>query len=372
MQATRRTRLMHVVPDLGVGGLSKVVLALCDNIDRSRFDLSALCLKYRGELADELERKGIPVLLVEQTERTDYLAFLKVRRILRRERIDVVHTHNTPGLLDGGLGAILAGGRRIVHTEHGRAFPDTRRMMLAERLLSYATHRFVGVSQKTVDDLVRFEAIPRRKIELIPNGIDADPFRRSIDRSLKLEELGLPADCPIIGIGARLAPEKGFEHLLEAVRLMRAEFPELRLLIAGKGPLQAELEALTRAKGISDSVLFLGLRHDMPELLKLFDVYVLSSLSEGLPMGLLEAMAAECPIVSTSVGGIPSVIEDGVNGFLVPAGDPEALAAAIARLLRDPQMRRDFAARSLVVFERGYGAEQMTRRYEELYLGSAA
>ena len=116
---------------------------------------------------------------------------------------------------------------------------------------------------------------------------------------------------------------------------------------------------------------FLGLRHDMPELLRLFDVYVLSSLREGLPMAILEAMAAECPVVATRVGGIHSVIEDGVNGLLVPPRDPGALVIAIAKLLRDPDLRCRFAARSLAVFDRGYSAEQMIRRYEALYLESA-
>jgi glycosyltransferase involved in cell wall biosynthesis len=366
----QRKRLMHVVPDLEVGGLQKVVVALCQGIDRSRFDVSALCLWTRGDLAAELEAAGTPVFLIGRAERTDYLAFRKVRSILARGRIDIVHTHNTPALLDGAVGALLAGVRRIIHTEHGRAFPDTRRIMFAERVLSLALHRFVGVSEETVERLIEYEKIPRRKLEMIPNGIVAEPFEREIDRAAKRAELGVPPGAPILGLGARLAPEKGLDQLLEAVRLLRAEFPAIQLLIAGEGPEELVLRALARERGIAESVRFLGVRHDMPELLKVFDVYVLSSLREGLPMSILEAMAAGCPVVATRVGGIHSVIEDGVNGVLVPPRDPRALANAIAALLRDADLRRSFAARSHAVFHSGYSAEQMIRRYEALYLES--
>jgi glycosyltransferase involved in cell wall biosynthesis len=243
--------------------------------------------------------------------------------------------------------------------------------MLAEHLLSYAAHRFVGVSEETVEDVVRYERIPRRKVVMIPNGVDGAPFRCSIDAGAKRRELGLPAEGPLLGVGARLVPEKGLEDLIEAVRLLRTGFPTLRLLIAGSGPLEDSLQELAQQRGVADAVHLLGVRHDMPELLRLFDVYVLSSLREGLPMGLLEAMAAECPVVATRVGGIPSVIEDGVNGLLAPPRDPEALAAAIETLLVDKALRSSFSERSRALFDREYGVEQMVRRYESLYLESA-
>jgi glycosyltransferase involved in cell wall biosynthesis len=363
----RPLRVMQIVPDLGVGGLPQVVLTLCRAIDRERFSLSALCLHYKGEFGEELERLGIPVFVVEQTERTDYLACLKIARILREQQIDVVHTHNTESLIDGGLGVLRAWTPRMVHTEHGRAFPDKRRHMLAEHVLSYATHRFVGVSEATSQDLIHFEKISRRKVVTIPNGIDASAFHADVDIAGKRAELGVPGEGPLIGLTARIVPEKGIEYLVEAMRPLAEEIPTLRLLIAGTGPLEAELKAQAAEAGLEEQIRFLGVRRDIPELLRVLDVFVLCSVREGLPMAILEAMAAECPVVATDVGGIHTVIEHDVNGLLVPPRDPAALASAIARLLRDSALRRRFAERSLEIFRQGYSAERMARRYESLY-----
>jgi glycosyltransferase involved in cell wall biosynthesis len=233
--------------------------------------------------------------------------------------------------------------------------------------MSLFAYRVVGVSDHTSANLEKYEKIPTAKIETIPNGIDGSAFDIPVDRDAKRRELGIPGDAMIIGIAARLSPPKGVTHILRALPDIVARVPRVALIVAGEGPLEQDLRAETARLGLGDHVKFVGPRADMPELLKLFDLYVLPSVSEGLPMVLLEAMAAGCPIVATSVGGVPSAIEDGVNGLLVPPQNPAMLARAVVLALGDAALRRRLALAGKQAFAARFSAETMTRRYERLY-----
>ena len=145
---------MQITHDLGIGGLPQIVVNICKTVDRDRFDLSVLCLRGLGEFVPEIEKLGIQVILLPQNVGIDYLAFLKVAKILRDRKIDVIHTHNTQPLIDGTLGALLAGVKTIVHTDHSRQFPDKRRYMFAEWLMSHFVYKMVGVSHPTSHDLI--------------------------------------------------------------------------------------------------------------------------------------------------------------------------------------------------------------------------
>lgn len=366
-----KIRLMQITHDLAIGGLQRVVANICRTIDRDRFDVQVLCLRELGPFAADIERLGIKVSLIPQIGRTDYFSFLKVARILRSERIDVIHTHNTQPFVDGTMGALLSGVRTIVHTDHARNFPDKRRYMLAERAMSFFAYRVVGVSDHTSANLAKYEKIPTAKIETIPNGIDGSAFDIQVDCGAKRRELGIPDDGIVLGIGVRLTAQKGITYLIQAMPEVVARLSRVMLVIAGEGPLEDELKTQAVRLGVDRHVLFVGPRTDMADLLKVFDLYVLPSLWEGLPMVLLEAMAAGCTIVATSVGGVPSAIENDVNGLLVPPKDPAALAAAINRAIEDEPLRRRLALAARQVFASRFSAETMTRRYERLYLRQA-
>ena len=362
-----KIRLMQITHDLAIGGLQRVVVNICRAIDRDAFDVQVLCLRDLGPFAADVERLGIKVGLLPQTGRTDYFSFLKVARILRAERTDVIHTHNTQPFVDGTLGALLSGVRTIVHTDHAREFPDKRRYMLAERAMSLFAYRVVGVSDHTSANLEKYEKIATAKIETIPNGIDGSAFDIPVDREARRRGLGIPADAMVLGIGVRLSEQKGITYLLQALPEVVARVPRAVLVVAGEGPLEQDLKAEAERLALGSHVKFVGPRLDVPELLKVFDLYVLPSLWEGLPMVLLEAMAAGCPIVATGVGGVPSAIESGVNGLLVPPQNPAMLARAIVLLLNDEAARRRFALAGKQAFAARFSAETMTRRYERLY-----
>jgi len=243
--------------------------------------------------------------------------------------------------------------------------------MFAEWVLSHWVYRIVGVSNETSKNLVDYEKISPKKIVTIRNGVVGDTFQRPINKFAKRAELGIPSSAPVIGLAARLTEQKGLTFLLQALPAVLRAQRDLRLVIAGDGPLRRNLEEEAQRVGVGSHVHFLGPRTDMPDILQLFDVYVLPSIWEGLPMVLLEAMAAGCPIVATNVGGNPDAVRDGYNGYLVPARDPDALATRVIGLLSDRRQREEFGRNGRTLFDREFSAAIMARSYEQLYLRHA-
>ncbi len=364
-----KIKLMQITHDLAIGGLQQVVVNICRTIDRDRFDVSVLCLRELGEFVPDVERLGIPVHFLPQKENgTDYFSFLKVARILRREKTEVIHTHNTQPFVDGTIAALLSGVKTIIHTDHARDFPDKYRYMVAEHLMSHFAYKVVGVSEHTSENLIHYEKISPKKILTIENGIDGSRFEITIDKQKKRKELGIRETGPIIGLGVRLAEQKGITYLLQATPQVIKAFPDITLVIAGDGELKEDLQKETRQLNIEQNVCFAGARLDIPDLLQLFDVYVLPSLWEGMPMVILEALAAGCPVLATDVGGVAKVIDNEVTGLLVEPRNPEQLAISILRILSDRQLQEKFIRNGLQKFQKKFSAEIMARQYEKLYL----
>jgi len=364
-----KIKLLHITPSLTIGGLERVVVNLCKFIDRDIFHVSVLCLRGLGPFAEEIEQLGIKVTLLDQKrDGTDYLSFMKVAKTLAQGNIQVIHTHNTQPLIDGTLGSILSKGRYgIVHTEHGREFPDKRRYMFAEWCMSHFVHKFVAVSDNMAYKLRIFEKISSKKLMTIDNGIDDIKFDIIIDQDKKRKELGLPANCPVIGIISRLERVKGIKYLIHALPKILKVHKDLRLLIVGDGSEKEQLQAECRHLDIAEHVLFCGNRLDIPEIFQVLDIYLLPSLSEGLPMGLIEAMAAGRPIVASKVGGIPAAVQDMCTALLVSPGNSKEIADAVLALLANHELRLTLSSNATELFKKRFSAVNMTRKYSELY-----
>jgi glycosyltransferase involved in cell wall biosynthesis len=361
--------LLQITHDLDLGGLQQVVYQLCRAIDRDRFDVSVLCLRERGRFAPDVEALGVPVHLLDQEPGgVDYFAFRKVARMLKALSIDAIHTHNTQPFIDGTMGAFLAGVHTIVHTDHARAFPDKTRYMVAEWAMSQLAYKVVACSEHTAQQLRRYEKISPAKLVTIPNGIDGSKFEVTIDRGAMCRELGITRTGPIIGLAVRLSEQKGITYLLQAMPAILQQHPDTTLIIAGEGELKEALQTEAAERGVAANVIFCGARKDIPQLVKLLDVYVLPSIWEGLPMVILEAMASGCPVVATDVGGTSTAVVQGETGELVKPADPALLALAIIKLLDSPQLRQQYAVRARALFASRFTAEAMTRQYERLYL----
>jgi glycosyltransferase involved in cell wall biosynthesis len=363
--------LLFISQDLGIGGLERVVATLARTVDRTQFTPRALCLRELGEFGQQLRDEGIPVdVLPWHPDRPDYLSFVEVARLIRDANVAVVHSHNTDAFLNAGLARLLVPRRlRLVHTDHARAFPDRAHLMIAESLLARMAHMVVGVSAHTTAQLARYEKIPASRLCTIPNGIDGAPFDHPADRRDLRARLGVPAEAELVGLGARLTRQKGVDVLLEAWPAVCARHPGAHLVIVGDGPERDALEAQAGTLGVSERVTFAGARVDFVELLPALDVYVFASRWEGLPMALLEAMAARRAIVATAVGGMADVLRDDEHALLVPPEAAPALADAITRLLGDETRRARLAETGRALFDREYSAATMTRRYERLYRG---
>lgn len=225
----------------------------------------------------------------------------------------------------------MTGVKKIIHTDHARAFPDKRRYMFAEWLVSQFAYRVVGVSEHTSRNLIKFEHIQTSKTITIPNGIDPEPYRIVIDKKIKRRQLGIFEDGPIIGVAVRLSEQKGVTYLLEAMPDLIKQFPNISLVIAGEGKEKNNLYQKANVLNITNNVFFIGLRLDIPELLQLFNIYLLPSLWEGLPVIVLEAITSACPIIASDVGGVSTAITHGVNGFLVQPGNVEQLSKKITK-----------------------------------------
>ena len=360
---------MLITHDLSIGGLQRVVVNLVRCLDREKFDIYVLCLNELGDYASEIEKMGVRVIqLPRQSSGVDYFSFIKVAKIIRNEKIEILHSHNTQALIDAALAGLMVRVKRIVHTDHARSFPDKRRYMVAEWLLSHLVYKFVGVSSHTCKNLNQYEKIPRKKLAMIPNGIEERDIKKHVDKSDKRHTLGVTSEGPLIGLGARLTVQKGIIFLLSAMPSIVERFPTLSLVICGDGPLKEELENRAKSLGVKDHVFFVGARLDMHEILHVLDLYVLPSLWEGLPMVLLEALAAGCPVVATDVGGVNMAIKNNETGLLVPSQNPEYLASAIILMLEDATLRRKCIENGIQLFRQNFSASKMAKRYEKLYL----
>jgi glycosyltransferase involved in cell wall biosynthesis len=367
----RPLRILQITHDLKPGGLQRVVLDLAFGLRELGHDAHVCSLRGPGPLLSELRDRGVPVHALPWPEKgPDRFLFLKVYRLLREGRFDVVHTHNTQAFLDGGLAAFLARVPVRIHTDHARPFPDKLRYMVMERIAAHAYRKVVGVSGHTADNLIKYEKIDPARLAIIHNGIDGARYRRErelADVGALRRQAGLEGFSRVFGLGVRLEEQKGVRHLLDAMPKILERHPEAGLAIAGGGSQEAALKAQARALGIGDNVRFLGSFANLDAFYPLIDFFVLPSLWEGLPLCLLEAMSLGLPIVATAVGGVGELLSQGRNALLVPPADPDALAGAITRVLDDFHAAHFMGREARRLFDARYDVSVMVRGYLDLY-----
>jgi len=363
-----KIKIMHVVQTLDIGGLEKVVIDLVSFSNRNRFDFVVCCLSERGVFAGDLEKNGIKILFLNKRNGFDLGLVFKIASIIKKEKIDVLHTHNQRPQFYGTPAARISRVPFYIHTRHGKNDPDNYKNILLSRFFTAFTDKIVCVS----DDIKRFavnvERLQSNKLQVINNGIDISIFsgNKFEDKTFK-NFIGVSQKTKLIGTVGRLAKIKNQHLLISTFKDTLKSGQDVTLLIIGDGPLREELVDYSCKLGLSKKVLFLGSRKDVPQILKILDVFVLSSTSEGMSLVLLEAMAAGVPMVVTDVGGNPELIEDGKNGFLVPSENVAAMSDAICKILSDESLQRDMADYNCKKALSEFGVEKMKCEYEELY-----
>lgn len=364
-----KKNIMIVTGALSYGGLERVVLNLAKYVTKE-YNPYTICMHNKGEQAKELLELMLPVVALNEDKKrwTNYTSFLKIRKIIQEEKIAVVHTHNTGPFLSSALAMLFMKQKPVfIHTDHARKYPDKTRYMVGEKLASYLADKIIAVSQETKDNLIKYEHINPEKIEIINNGIDKNRYDIQVDKNYKLEQIGAKGFDHYIGLGVVLTDQKGIRYLIDAMPEILKAYPRTALLIAGDGPERKKLEDQVAIMELGDNVFFLGMRDDIPEILQLLDIFVLPSEWEGLPLVILEAMAAKRCILATDVGGLSIAIKSGENGVLVPAKKPEALSNEIKRMLSNRQYREDLALNAYKDFIEYFSADKMARSYEQYY-----
>jgi len=370
MRSPRQIRVAVFIDAKAYGGAERATVTLLRLLDRSRF--SPLLLvhgdagieRMRSEAADA----GIPVRVVPRMP--DGLAgavrCLSFARVLRRERVEILHVQltwplNSKFALAAGILARVPAVLATVHCVD----PDvtmTRPTERQQRLLGRRVARYVAVSRYVKEKLERELPWPADRIVVVYDGVDAVEPAQPGDAALR-EQLAGPRALPIVLAASNLFPVKGVDILVEAA----AHVPAARFVVAGEGPEHEALVQRVAALGIGDRVTLLGWRDDVSALLRVSDVFVLSSRGDALSLSVLEALSAGTPIVTTRVGGLPEAVEDGVSGIVVAPEDPQALAAAINALLADPEMRRRIAAAGQRSFVERFSATAMTAGIQAVY-----
>jgi len=358
---TKSIKIMHVILSLECGGLEKLAIELGVAFTKNGFRASICCLDRLGELAPEAKAKGIKVHHVERKQGFDFTLPFRLARILQKERVDIVHTHNMSPLFYGTIAAHLAGVRVVINTRHGREKKTMSSFILG------LNDAVIFISEDSKSEMLKYNHINEQNVKVIYNGIDVDRYRDHMDKNIAKDKLQIGRSTLVIGTVGRLSEEKDHFTLLDAFVKVAKLRDDVKLVIVGDGILRKELERYVKNRGLDEKVIFFGFRDDITEILPALDMFVLSSTTEGVALTLLEAMAASKPVVATNVGGNPEVVVDGETGFLVPPKDPQTMADAIMKILDNPELAKSMGRAGRKRVEQYFSLDRMVKDYTEVY-----
>lgn len=357
-------RVLLVIDELDIGGTEQQILELVRSLPRERYVPIVCCFRH-GRKAEEIQALGVRVVHLPKRSRVDLRLVLALFRLMRAERIDIVHTFLIGANLWGRLAAVLAGVPTIVASERNVDIWEEPMKRHLGRLLARVTQRIVANAEAVRCYLVSRGLDPRRVVT-IRNGVDAERFETSLDVAALRRSLGVTPDDVLAAVVARLEPQKGHDTVIEAAAALKERWPQLRFLFVGGGSREAELPALVDRRGLRDRILFTGFRTDSADIMRAADLSVLVSTKEGLSNTLLESLAAGRPVIASRVGGNPEVVSRDV-GFLVPPRDPQALAEALSAALTDPAAVARMGAAGRELVRRDFSVQRMVAETAALY-----
>jgi glycosyltransferase involved in cell wall biosynthesis len=368
----RKIRVLEMIDKPFLGGGQRTVLLLARNLDRRKFEVSVASAPA-GPLVEELRKAGVRHHPLKLEKTLSFRILSDIRRVLEENAVEILHTH---GGVAGLYGRLVARKSRVkvVHTLHGLHYLHYRNPILRqayidlEKRLGRSTDALVFVCRADWEKGKRLRLAPESKMHVIRNGVDLGLLKPVAEAKKLKIGLGLQAAGPLVGTVARLHRQKGLTFLVQAASQIRSSFPGVKIVVVGGGPLRRELEQEAVRRGVGDVLLFLGERPNVPDLLNLFDVFVLPSLWEGLPYVLVEAAYLRKPIAATAVDGNPEVIEDGKTGLLIPPADASALAASVILLVKDKTLAGRLAKAARSAIPPRFGLKKMIQETQRLYL----
>ena len=364
-------RLLHVVEYLGLAGMEYGVIKQVNRLDPNKFSPMICCLRFQLESTRSLIHKSIQIFELRKNQGRDLGVIFRLASLLRRQRVDIVHSHNWQTFFYTIIASVLARTPIIIHGEHGRDGQKvSRRQIRIQGFMGKWVNSVVTVSSSLEKELGSQWKVQLEKFSTIPNGVDLEGFNRNFQLENLRKELQLSPDARVVLSIGGLRPIKDHETLIRGFAKMAKDLVNAYLLIVGREyaqGVQANLEVLAENMGIRERVLFLGVRHDIPQLMQLSNVYVNTSLFEGMSNTILEAMASGRPVIATRVGGNPELVNDKVTGFLIEPKSEEGLAARLRELLEDSELANAMGSAGRKGAEQNHSMGAMVNRYQTLY-----
>jgi glycosyltransferase involved in cell wall biosynthesis len=366
-----KKRILHVALSMDIGGLQSIIISLCRHLDQSRFETEILCLRdYDPENIGELRNGGIRAHLIRKSSKYDLTFFFRVARFIRQEKIDILHAHSGC-FFYAALFARMSGVRRFIYTAHGLPVLNRLQDIIEDNAAAMACSRIIPVSEEIMSVLRRRMPLARKKIKLILNGIDTARFQPFPDPEQKRLISGcykIPSKAFVIGTLGRLDPVKNYPMLIRAfASFWKLSDKETHLVFVGEGSSKSELHSLSEEYGVRDHVTFLGPQYRVHGIVPCFDVFALSSLTEGTSIALLEAQACGVPAVVTNVGGNAAIIRNCENGFLCEVGDDRAMAGYFSQLSEDKQMLKRMGLAAAETARDRFSINSMVAEYAKIY-----
>ena len=370
----KKIKVVHILHKFTYGGLEVVLVNMINSMKDQGFEHTIISLKdYSPEMCSRIDEE-IEVYSINKRDGKDLRSYWALRKLLRQVNPNIVHTYNI-GAIDYVISSLMMKGILRFHSEHGRDISDptgaNKKYQLIRRLLSPLLKKIIVVSNELADWLTKDVGIKSHKIVTIYNGVDINKFKQcNFDAKKLLKEKLFNTNDIIIGTVARLDPIKNHILLIEAYSRLIKRRPNIKakLIIVGDGPCSEQLHNLILRYELEDNVIMPGSMINITEVMAALDIYVQSSIAEGVPMTILEAMSSSVPVISTDVGGISEVIDDKVEGLLVPSKDVDAMECAIESMLLDEQIRKEYGGNARMKIENVFSVAKMGENYKKLYM----
>jgi len=384
-----KIKVVRIITRMNIGGPARQAVLLSSELGKKDFDcvlLTGSLPSNEGDMSYLTKESGVEPLVISEIGReisflNDLSGLFNVYNVIKKEKPHIVHTHTAKAGTIGRLAAKMAGVPVIIHTFHGHVFHSyfnslkTKFFLAVERLLTSMTDKIVVISEKQKNEIKYYLGLKSdAKLALIPLGFDLRKFLTDKDENTLREKLDIPKDTLVIGIVGRLTAIKNHKMFLEAAREIkrRNEGRAIKFLICGDGELKGDLTKLSADLGLQDDVMFTGWRKDIDALYRIMDIAALTSLNEGTPVSIIEALASAKPAVVTDVGGIRDIVEDGKSGFIVPSGDIRAFTEAMTVLINDKDKREKFGIYGREYICRKHSKERLINSIQDLYYSELA
>jgi len=364
---SRKLNLMHTALDLDIGGLQRLIADVTPAMNRERFNIEVCCFNRLGCFADQLQEEGVRVTLLQKNQdHFDVTYPFRLAAFLKSRKVDIIHMHSG-SFFFGSIAAAMAMVPASVYTDHGRHVPEPRVQLIEDRISGFLVGQIVAVSRELEIYLAERVKLPVKKICTIINGIQDERYAPGPKPAHLLNEFSLRSDNKIIGTVARLDDVKDQLTMIDAFARVVTKIPEARLFLVGDGPMRKKLNERIGKHRLEKEIFITGARGDIPEMLNLFDLYVLTSVSEGTSLSLLEAMASGLPSVVTNVGGNPSIIGNESEGLLVEPKDIGGIADAMIRVLTNSSLSQELSKKALSRVRSEYSIKSMAKSYQNVY-----